>query len=269
MFKSIKPPQHLKNYIDCFWLGDDSDLGEDQPSHHSIASSKMEMLFFCRGIYSDTDDYGNSRPLHKAGLYGHTTHYRQYFGSALRTTIFGIKFFPLAAVSLFHLPASELTNIRVNITDILKTDDQEFIDEILEAPSFEEKVSLAIHFFTPRCKPLDIKYRSVLSVIHEMQQPGSPSIPQLVAGSCLSARQFERHFKTLTGFSARTYLKLIRFEKMIRSGFSSSGHDDRRYINMATELGYFDQAHFNRHFKEFTGINPGAYYSRLHLSAGH
>src|SRR5690606_22265193 len=130
MYQSVNPPEYLKKYIDCFWLGDDKDLRCTPKSHHAIASSKMEILFFCRGIYSSIDENGNNRAAYNAGFYGHTTSYKHYKAAAQRTTIFGIRFSPLAATTLFYIPAYELTNMHAKAEDVLGKGGHELIEQI-------------------------------------------------------------------------------------------------------------------------------------------
>ena len=75
----------------------------------------------------------------------------------------------------------------------------------------------------------------------------------------LSQRQFERHFKYLTGFSAKTFFKISRFENLIEALGCASGNVPKNLTDMALEYGYYDQSHLNRHFKEFTGMSPSGY----------
>ena len=266
MYQSVKPRQHLRKYIDCFWLGDDKDLAGIPKSHHAIASSKMEILFFCRGIYANIDETGNTRETYNAGFFGHTTFFKHYFAAAQRTTIFGIRFSPLAAITLFNVPAYELTNLYTKAEDVLGASGQELIEQIFTAQTFQQKISLATNFFNKKVKSLDVKYRSVENMLLKMQQE-KPSLKQVITEACLSSRQFERHFKELTGFSPRTYMKLQRFEKVIAAAHSPQFLTENKLLSFALDLGYYDQAHFNRHFKEFTGVCPTTYFSKIHNNA--
>ena len=263
MYQSVKPPEHLRQYIDCFWLGDDEDLVDTSKAHHAIASSKMEILFFCRGIYASIDENGKNRAAYNAGFYGHTTSYKHYKAAAQRTTIFGIRFSPLAAITLFNIPAYELTNLHTKAEDVLGPDGHELIECIFTAQTFQHKIRLATSFFNKKLKSLDIKFRSTQKILLKIKQ-SNPSLKQVVSESCLSSRQFERHFKELTGFSARTYMKLQRFEKVIEASISPQLLTENKLLAIALEHGYYDQSHFNRHFKEFTGVSPSTYFSKIY-----
>ena len=85
------------------------------------------------------------------------------------------------------------------------------------------------------------------------------SVGELCSQVNLSQRQFERHFKYLTGFSAKAFFKIARFENMISALGCGAGNVAQNLTSMALEHGYYDQSHLNRHFKEFTGMAPGDY----------
>lgn len=267
MYLTIRPPEHLQKYIEYFWWGDDLDLPQKPNTYHSIATSKIELLFFDHGIYSLKKN-GIEESAFKAGFYGQTTSFRHYFSSAKRTTIFGITFSPLAALKFFNIPAIELTHQQIDINSLLGNYGNELSDKIYEAQTFKEKASIAIDFFNNRLKELHFKYISVEKLIHSIEISNINTIPHLVAQSFRSQRQFERNFKDLTGFSAKTYLKIKRFESFIEKASVLLDKPNSRLLDFAIELGYYDQAHLNRHFKEFTGLNPKAYFQNSMMEDG-
>lgn len=264
MYQIIGPPEHLKKYIEYFWWGDDLDLPQRPNVYHSVATSKIELLFFDQGVYSQNIK-GKEEPAFKAGFYGQTTSYSHYYASAKRTTIFGITFSPLAALKFFKIPANELTNQRLDINSLLGNYSNELTDRIYQAQTFQQKAIIATDFFNNRLKELHLKYLSVEKLILSIDKVNLNSIPNLVAQSFLSQRQFERNFKELTGFSAKTYLKIKRFERFIENASIIANSSESKLLNIALDLGYYDQAHLNRHFKEFTGLNPKAYFQNLIL----
>ena len=71
--------------------------------------------------------------------------------------------------------------------------------------------------------------------------------------SCLSLRQFERVCKQRIGMPPKLFARIIRFSKAYRL-YENSAY--KNWTSIAYECGYFDQMHFIRDFKEFTGVTP-------------
>ena len=265
MYQTVKPPEHLKKYIDCFWMVDAERFPNVLNNYHYIASSKMELLFIYCGNYVSKDINGEIQIEFKAGFYGQTTDYNHYFATTTKTSIFGIRFLPLALIAFFNIPANELTNQKIDLVTLLSSHGHEIEEKIFEAKTFIEKVSVIIAFFNKRLKPLPIKYRTTENSLKKVQQTKAQiSIPELASQSYLSQRQFERNFKELSGFSAKKYLKLIRFELFVESVFIKKGFHENNLTATALDCGYYDQSHLNHHFLEFTGVTPSVYFSNIY-----
>lgn len=71
----------------------------------------------------------------------------------------------------------------------------------------------------------------------------------------LSLRQFERKFKKITGFSPKHFHRISRFEKAT----DTCRQANLKMTDIAYRFGYFDQAHFTKDFKQFSGFTPLAY----------
>lgn len=264
MYQIITPPEHLKKYIDTFWWGDDLDLPQRPNVYHSVATSKIELLFFDQGIYALKQD-GKEEPVSRSSFYGQSTSFKHYIAAVPRSSIFGITFSPLAALCLLKIPAFELFQQTIDINSLLGSHGNELSEKIYEAQTFQQKAIVATDFFSNKLKELHLKYLSVEKLILSIDQTNLQSIPDLVASSFLSQRQFERNFKDLAGFSAKTYLKIKRFERFVERASLAVHRSESKLLDIALDVGYYDQAHLNRHFKEFTGLNPKAYFQNLIL----
>ena len=66
--------------------------------------------------------------------------------------------------------------------------------------------------------------------------------------------KFLRLFKSQTGLTPNNYIILKKIEKS--KAMLTEGHD---LLAVAINLGFYDTAHFCKHFKKFTGTSPVAY----------
>jgi AraC-like DNA-binding protein len=71
----------------------------------------------------------------------------------------------------------------------------------------------------------------------------------------LSERQLLNQFRQQVGLSPKLYARIIRLNYI----FQLMMEKKEKWSLLAYEAAYFDQAHFIRDFKTFTGDNPGQY----------
>jgi AraC-like DNA-binding protein len=69
----------------------------------------------------------------------------------------------------------------------------------------------------------------------------------------LSDRQFRRRFQAAVGLTPKRFCRLVRFQRVFEQRRERQG---RAWSQVALECGYYDQAHFNRDFRAFTGARP-------------
>jgi len=88
-----------------------------------------------------------------------------------------------------------------------------------------------------------------------MKRHGGISAHDLVSQSGLNRRTFERHFQREIGISPKFYCRIIRFAKI----FQHVCKEKPNWSDISFVAGYYDQSHFIRNFREFTGEEPSKY----------
>lgn len=81
-----------------------------------------------------------------------------------------------------------------------------------------------------------------------------PSLEELAAAVNLSPFHFARVFRQATGLPPHAWLKqrrLARARSLLRHGYAP--------LNVALDLGFADQSHLTRQFKQAYGVTPGEY----------
>ena len=81
---------------------------------------------------------------------------------------------------------------------------------------------------------------------------GAAPIAELVRRSGWSRRHLTAKFTEQTGLPPKTFARILRFDraKELLAG------SDLSLAEIALACGYYDQAHFNRDFREFAGMTP-------------
>ncbi|MBF7681952.1 helix-turn-helix transcriptional regulator [Acinetobacter sp. B5B] len=78
------------------------------------------------------------------------------------------------------------------------------------------------------------------------------SLAKLITNTGYSERHLQKTVKLVTGLTLIEVKKLIRFEQTLKAMFSKDVID----VNQAYLYGYYDQSHFIKDFKVFTGMPP-------------
>ena len=83
------------------------------------------------------------------------------------------------------------------------------------------------------------------------------SLATLAATAGLSVSRFATVFRREVGISPHRYVCLVRIQhakRLLRDGVRPSA--------VASEVGFFDQSHFGRHFRRAVGVTPGHFVAR-------
>ena len=78
--------------------------------------------------------------------------------------------------------------------------------------------------------------------------------------ACMSVRNFERKCKERLGMPAKMYARIARFHKAYKI---LESRPIISWTDMTYEVGYYDQTHFIKDFKEFARLTPSLVYKEL------
>lgn len=108
----------------------------------------------------------------------------------------------------------------------------------------------------PWCAPLDPDERLINSITdHVETTPSLTRVDKLAAHTGLDERALQRFTRKRLGLSPKW---LIQRRRLQEAGTRLAA-GDCSVSDLATELGYADQAHFIRDFSRVVGMTPGAY----------
>jgi AraC-like DNA-binding protein len=158
---------------------------------------------------------------------------------------------PHALKTLFGLNASALTNGSIGYQEF---DAEDLNIQLIKAQSNEEYINLFTNFLLGKLKlfkPRDTIVEESMSYIHS--NISNITVKNLLGQLYLSERQFEKRFVKAVGVSPQFYIRVKRFNEAMK--LIDSGKFDR-LSDVAQVLNYFDQSHFIRDIKVFSGITP-------------
>lgn len=170
--------------------------------------------------------------------------------------MFGIKLQPWVLAELFDIDMFELTDKVIEVPDkILKT--LQPVKKICTSSlSFDEKVTRTENWFSEFIAKLNFEatkgQEAVELIINNNGKVELKSIQDKIG---ISDKSLERYFKKNIGLSPKYYSRVIRFAYI----FKLINSDEIDWSDIAFLTGFYDQSHFIKNFKEFTGEDPSKY----------
>ena len=181
------------------------------------------------------------------------------------TTYFGFKPYSTKGMKRLKFDWSELVDSELTESDLdLGSEIAELTRLIAELPSFEERSKLVARF--AQSELADEEYVSDFVEYSELeicQEQGNIRLEQLSDLTGYTDRWCRKRFKEASGISIKSYSSIMRFQNAARMLLSQRSAS---IADVASESGYFDQAHLTREFKRFSNDTP-LHFRQVHVGA--
>jgi len=195
-------------------------------------------------------------PLSISGVSGLADHSRTFKNSPDIGTVL-IFFKEAGATQFFRQPLHELFRESVSLDNFMLRSELLCLEEQLaEAMTDTQRIASVEHFLISRMTNTepDKLVLAALALIHKSK--GNIRIKELTEQLFISQSPLEKRFRQALGASPKKFASIVRLKNVIQQYDS---------VNSLTELGYetgfYDQAHFIKEFKTFTGDTPEKYFS--------
>ena len=176
--------------------------------------------------------------------------------------LFGVRFHPAGAHALFRFPLCDLNDQIIDLGLGLGRDGVELEEMISLAGSFSERIALFDSFFRSRLAGLDhFETTADHAVRMIVDSGGTTPISRLRGKLGVSERTLERSFKRCVGTSPKMLSRMVRFQRLLNMVQNAKTPG---FLEASLDLGYFDQSHAIREFREFSGTTPLAYLQTNH-----
>ena len=154
------------------------------------------------------------------------------------------------ANAFIKAPLYELYDSSVSLDNIYK-DVWAIEDQLAEAESNTARIALIEQYLRSKLYPgePDKLVLAALEKIHAAK--GVIKIKELAQSLYISQDAFEKRFRRVVGVSPKQFSNIIRMKSIVSNGFTKE-----TLTEVAFNAGYFDQPHFNKDFKLFTGKTP-------------
>jgi AraC-like DNA-binding protein len=171
--------------------------------------------------------------------------------------VLGLRFRPGGFGPFTDEPVATWTDRAIALRDEFGEDADTLTDVVTGSADPAERARLVCAFLAERLPGPDPAYDELLTVITTMLGDRTLTSVAAVTDACgLSVRTLQRLFRRYVGVGPKWVLQRFRLHDAVALIDAGDVEDLAR---LASELGWYDQAHFNRDFAEMVGMPPGRY----------
>ena len=177
---------------------------------------------------------------------------------------FGVRFSPGVIPYFRDIGAQDLIENEIGIFDVLPmTMASEAFEKIINAQSIQAQSMI---FSDEIASHLSYRFskltHDLLRIIQRSR--GNLQVNELEAMTGYTSRTIQRQFRKDTGMSPKTFSRIVRCQFAINI---LNVINDVSFLNLAMDLGFSDQPHFQREFKSLVSTTPRDYSRRVNHNA--
>jgi AraC-like DNA-binding protein len=246
-------PVALRKDVECFILTEFP--GKDGVTIHTLPSAIPGIVFHhndgrpaIEGILTSSGRIISPPTLfvHGAGAESSTMNFGKGSYSVIQVILK-----PHSLQSILGINAMILKD---SVVDFNEFSNGDLNEQLINAHSGLERVVIFTDFLMRQFNQVKMRDRLIEESLHLIHRSlGKISIKTLLRHLNISERQFERRFGQAVGLPPMAYMRVKRFNEVMR--LMKSGQY-RTLTEVAYALHFHDQSHFIRDIKTFTGITP-------------
>ncbi len=254
--KIFKASDDLSLFVKCYWTLESSK--EETPSRNTIVPDGcMKFIFHYGDLYAHCPDGQDQTLLPRCFLIGQLT--RPYAVQPMgETGTFFVCFHPSGFLPFTDFPIKEMENKAVPLDELFGERGIEIGNDILSANSTFDRIQTIETFLRKQLAESKTIDKIVMSTVETiLSANGQLSVDELSRQNNTSRRQLARKFSSNIGLSPKQLSKTIRLQATLKLLLTKKV---TKLTDLAYENEYYDQAHFIKEFKAFTGLTPKEFY---------
>ncbi len=240
------PTDELKPYIKYYVVSEN-----DVESEYKIfPSSGLVIGFQYKGQLSVLKENSEIK-LSSSGITGISDSYKIFRSSADIGTIL-VYFTETGFTHFTSHPANELFNLSLSLEDIFDKKSVTGIEEKLSVAATDvQRIEIVEQFLLAQLKDIQSDKLIVEAIKLICRSNGTIRIKELNAKLFISQSPFEKRFRKVVGTTPKKFASIVRFNAVLQNL-----NEIKSLTEICFENNFFDQAHFIKDFRQFTGDTP-------------
>ena len=262
-YQTFKPHPDLESLISCYWTLEVPASNNSQ-KQRIVPDGCIEMAFILGDNikrYTSGDKF-ILQP--RAMILGQTLE-PFYIEPTGYVNTFAIRFYPYGFANFVTQPIKNLANKETPLELVFEEKiAKELEQKITQAKGIKQRIKIIERFLLERLKDKSTVENIVKTTVNALLSTnGSATIKTILKDDLSKRRQLERKFKKHIGVSPKQLGKVIRLQTALKMLLNE---ETESLTHIAYESEYYDQAHFIKDFKEFTGTNPKDFLGNENMS---
>ena len=252
-YQKYKPHSDLESLIKHYWTLEVPILDSPQ-KQRVVPDGNIEMIFMLGDDvkrFTSADEY-IIQP--RAMVIGQITE-PFYILPTGRVETFAVSFYPYGFANFITMPMNDLANRETVLESLFEGNSTDELEKnVVNASDASTRIQHIENFLFEKLKDDSISDEILKSTVDTLfSSKGNTQISAILKNDQSKRKQLERKFRKQIGASPKQLSKVIRLQAALKMLLD---RDSNSLTNIAYESGYYDQSHFIRDFKEFTGISP-------------
>ncbi|MGC4038082.1 MAG: AraC family transcriptional regulator [Chitinophagaceae bacterium] len=256
IFHKHQPIPLLDKWVDCILYVEGNNKGIGFPK---AAMSLVFNLDDSFRLYSD-NTFSKFTDYKKHWIAGFQTgpSYVENYGESKMIVV---QFKTAGAAVFLQQPLHSFTDNYIPLDCIFSNEADLTWERICEAATIDAKISVTEKFLSRHILQHKTNNEKFFYSFHTINgNRHQLTIEEVCRQNNISRKHLNFLFKENLGVSPKTIASLNRFQHILKV---ISNSKPGKLSGLAYELDYFDQAHFNNSFRQFTGLRPGDYLKKV------
>lgn len=225
--------KELENYCMCIWTMKSKKILDKTISNNILPDACIDIVIdyinntICfAGFSKETEEFQLNKDI-------------DYMGVRLKPSIFYL---------LFNIESDKIMDNQIQFSNIEK---EISINKILDLKNTNERIEYLKHYLLKKTKEQkEIPFMKIVEKIYE--NPNEQSVTDIAKKFGYNERNLYRVFKKNFGVSPKVLLNILRLHLCLTLILENK----MNLIDIALSCGFYDQSHFIKEIKRYTGISP-------------
>jgi AraC-like DNA-binding protein len=229
-YEEIKTDGYLSNFVKCFWTSE-------------TLTKNAEYTILPDGYFDLIVEIKNKKisSIKLTGIWTIPIDIK----TEIDTEVFAVRFKPLAIELLENINLKALLNSSINLgTDFIGIDKLDF-------ENFNNFCRHIENYLQRRIEKTKNISNLKVCLFNEIYKKETFNVQELSEKIFWTSRQINRYFNLTFGFSLKEYLNIIRCNQTFK---------DISKNRLTLQNNYFDQSHFIKEIRKYTGVTPTELY---------